>query len=97
MKKSATILPGVWLVVLLFGSVAEGQVSPQSLEIIRSRLHQAKIFFDKMPETRRQVLSGAAQNLIHLANVSEHGRPGEIFDRPAPLRKASEAPQRREV
>jgi hypothetical protein len=89
MKKSATVLTGVSLVVLLFGSLAEGQVSPQSLEIIRSRLHQAKIFFDKMPETRRQVLSGAAQNLIHLANVSEHGRLGEIFNRPAPLRKAS--------
>ena len=29
MKKSATVLTGVSLVVLLFGSLAEGQVSPQ--------------------------------------------------------------------
>jgi hypothetical protein len=50
-------------------SVAGGQVSPQRLEAIRSRLHQAKVFFDKMPETRRQALSSAAQNLIHLAKV----------------------------
>jgi hypothetical protein len=94
MKKSATILTGVWLVVLLFSSAVKGQVSPQRLESIRSRLHQAKIFFDKMPETRGHVLSGAAQNLIHLANVSEQqgAHLGEAFYRPAQLPKKSAGP-----
>lgn len=69
--KFATVLTGIWLAELVFGLAAQGQVSPQNLAAVQSRLHQAKVFFDKMPETRRHMLSGGAQNLIQLANFSE--------------------------
>jgi hypothetical protein len=92
MKTSATIVTCVALAVLLSGPAAEGQVSPQILETIRARLHQAKIFFDKMPETRRQALSAAAQNLIQLANISEQGRLGQACYGRAPRPKTSSGP-----
>jgi hypothetical protein len=91
MKKSASILTGVWLVMLVFDLYAQGQVSPQKLSAIELRLGQANTFFDKMPETRRQVLSGAAQNLIQFARVWEQqgGRLGHKLNKPTQPPKAS--------
>jgi hypothetical protein len=94
MKKSATIPIGLWVFLSVFGSVAGGQVAPQRSEAIRSRLQQTKAFFQKMPEKRRQMLSGAAQNLIQLANVwdKEGPRlPGNL-NRPAELPQTSSGP-----
>lgn len=97
MKKSVTILTGLWLLLSVFGSVARAQVVPQRLEAIRSRLQQTKAFFQKMPEKHRQVLSGAAQNLIHLANVwdKEGPRRAGNLNRPAELPQTSSGPAAR--
>ena len=94
MKKSATILIGQWLFLSVFGSLAGGQMAPQRLETIRSRLQQTKAFFQKMPETHRQVLSGAAQNLIQLVNVWDKGGPGLAgnLNRPVELPQTSSGP-----
>ena len=89
MKKSTTIPTGVWLVMLVFDPNAQSQASPQRLAAIELRLDQAKTFFDNMPEARRQVLSGAAQNLIQFAKVRERqgGRLGQKLHQPAQLPK----------
>jgi hypothetical protein len=44
----------------LLPNFASGQVSPERLAAIGSRLQQAKAFFQKMPERDRRRLSGAA-------------------------------------
>jgi hypothetical protein len=92
----AMIPTTLFLLVLFATPVAsqDGQVAPQRLEAIQTRLRHAKTFFDKMPEARRQVLSSAGQNLIHLASVWEKqgARPRETLNRPAQLRNASTHP-----
>jgi len=87
MKRFAAILTKLCSFVFVVGLAAQGQVSPQQLAAAQARLHQAKVFFDKMPETRRHALSAGAQNLIQLANVSEKQglRPIQAPQRPARL------------
>ncbi len=54
----------MWLVGLVIDSASWAQVPAERLEAIKARLEQVKAFSQKLPEKHRQMLSGAAQNLI---------------------------------
>jgi hypothetical protein len=84
-KTLMTTLLGVGLIGLLIDSTLWAESTPERLDAIKARLKHVKALFEKLPETRRQVLSGGGQNLLHLAEGFEKMEPG--------LRKASQQPR----
>jgi hypothetical protein len=62
-----TILIGLWLMGSLIDSASWAQVSPERLDALKASLERVKAISQKLPEGHRKALSGAAQNLIQLA------------------------------
>jgi hypothetical protein len=68
---------------------ARGQVNPERLAAVGSRLQQAHALYQKMSDRDRQRLSAAARNLFQLAESWEKIRPN--LEKPMPFNHSPEA------
>ena len=68
---------------LLISSRASAQVTADRMDALRARMDQTKEFFQNLPDKHQKALSGAAQNLMHVAKewdqMEERMRQGSLW------------------